>query len=671
MKLHSWLARIGEGENVRSLFSLWSLLFFLLAFSSLAYSQSEEEEETTGQKKINLEEFFKNQLPQAKLPIDIPRGDVLSTQITTKKVQVNERMDDYSLNFVKFTYEEKLRTALDLYFDPSSYYASVDIDVRIEESKEIPTIEIETGEPNNSGLPGLPFIPETMIKDRLTQKSELELDAVTKNVKTRINRVTLNLLIDTSYTAEQVDLIRTISFSTLNLKPQRGDEVNIRLYPFPSHNSDLKISLQSANDSIKFFLNEQAELLASSPEELVEDEKLILTGNIWFWMLVVVSTLLLAGLLIILLRRKVKVDDDTPLIVSNSQPNETSSTLPAIKKDFNTGFENESHDQLLKIFIDSPEQMAYLFEQWISMSETKGALKAAQLIHLTDYRFFSILNPYLSKEAYRLIAEVYEAERDNFMELSSIDQHRLRVEFANAINQQSFGSLNEFRFLNFVSNHIILSICDRLSHEETAILIKNLPTEKASQLVKSLSPLIAGRVLFLIGRNGYHNPGAIKQTAKKVFNEYVSANNEIEIKDQNVGSLIKIIEDLPVDNQGSMLRMLSEQDTDLYNKVKKHIYTWDHIFSFSNRVLREALISLDSRTIAYAIIDLSEEHADRLLQIRSDREQQLIMEITANANNVSDSEIEEAKMQIIRNVKSYVLNENRRDALVSENHYDS
>ncbi len=638
---------------------LLCLLVLVLSLGSL----SGQDSVVVSNPPLDLDKFFSAVLSEeSPQETKVKSDNILSTQVRTKKVQENQKLDDYRLNLLKFRYEEKLRSTLDLYFDPSSYFATIDLDVSIEQSKEIPTLEIETGEPDNTSLPGIPFVPESMLKDRDSQKSEVELEAVIKDVKTSINQVKLTLLIDSSFTEEQVSLMRTMASSTLNLRPERGDQIIMRLYAFPGRQEPMIRSTVS-NDSLRVYSDR--DVVAEVKNSPQEDEPTLSRSNLWIWVLLLILAFFLSLFIANLLRKRRTESDESAVMVNPGHALQAiDAQLPDRRVAMSSAFDDESLDQMMKAFIETPEQIAYLFDQWISLSESKGARKAAQLIHLTDSRFLPMLEPFMSKEICGLVNRAYEDQRDLFLELSNIEIQRLRSEFAHILRSEVLGNLSEFRFLNYVSNDIILRICRDLSHEQTAILIKNLPTEKASELIKSLNPLNAGRVLYLIGKKDFYDSEALKQTARKVFMDYVQLNNAVEYKDKNVTSLIKIIEDLPVDNQSSMLRMLSEQDPDLYNMVRKHIFTWDHIFSFSNRILREALVSVESRSIAFAIVDMREEHADRLLQIRSEREQQLIMEMIANQEMIPDEDIEEAKLLIIRTVKSYVDHENRRDALV-------
>jgi hypothetical protein len=309
-------------------------------------------------------------------------------------------------------YEVQIKNALSDYYNEHSFL----IDANIELEEVLVPNEYnrsrEREEPVGvDQLPGLPILPQGFSRtvDEDTVKPERYSSAL------QIRQMSMRVVVDTSYSFDDIQFVEELVTSEANLDETRGDNVTVDQRAFPrgqntlaaeegtsqnntqpdtSREDTLREDDQSETEEAAFFRWDNPELL-----------RYIIYGLLGFIILLSIA-LFLAG------RNKKEEESD----VDRRQTGTDRQAFDELKQEIKNLKEDESEEEEREItperkalfekdrsyitnqYISHPQKVANLLEEWITSDPDEGVLKAAKAVKGGNEKLLSTLRPVLKRK---------------------------------------------------------------------------------------------------------------------------------------------------------------------------------------------------------------------------------------------------------------------------------
>lgn len=551
-------------------------------------------------------------------------------------------------NRLSVIYENRLRNAMNTYFEPSSFYINANVEINDHFfSDTLDALEAFSPVNNNLSLPGLPFLHNNIIRgpeDQTASDAEASLTEVYYNV----NKVIVTLYVDPDILETERKFMQSIAMMSLKLQPGRGDEVRIVEMTFPER-KDKNSTIVAINEIDKPSFHDMPDKATG--------------GNIYFYIFIGCILILL---FVLFFAFKINPNNKNP---GRNQRLNWKRTHPdnIIKDDFDLKekkseqSKNTFHDDFIYViglFTDRPMELAHLFESWISSDDHMGILKIARLINSIGPRYIMLVENYLSSHCYELLKNSLNEPEAKVAVIESSELRKFAKHLRLALEPGSPYGICDLRFIHFADNKHILSCTTKLSVRELAILICHMKNSQSAWLLQQIDDKISGEVLRVSVGLQYIDYDEIKKLATKLFNKYVLNNRNSLHGRTQLRKIIQILEDIPVLQQSRYLKIIHNSDPLLYKSVTKHLIRWEAIGDTEENMLVNALSEIDSKTIALALAGNDQSLKSKILSRRTKRERIVIEELIKENDTESDEKIEIARRTLIKAVKTQIKSDN-------------
>ena len=540
--------------------------------------------------------------------------------------------------------EDRINRLFQNYFDPATYYVNVRAIVT-ELLVDDPPM------PQSVMLPGLPITLSEAARDR-QQRQTLSEFLSGLRVDYDIRATTdVTIFADTVHTQADMSFMQTLITASIPFSPERGDQVRVIRQIFPRRVSEQAPVLIQLADPLPSF-PQQIQLVY--PEETTQRTTLI-PWHIW----VAIGLAILLLILIVLVWHASRKPSRTIMEGGSSRHDirltkeaggDSTVLVPDRIIETEPRPEPDHRVYLMGLFMERTIEVASLMERWIKLDEKKGSLKAAKLINNVDARFMLLIEKYMSKEVYETLLDASEdsAAREQYETYE--DFREISKEVRQSLRDGTAAGVKEYEFIQFIDDDQLLRIAHETPDKDLSLLIRQLPPKRTAWLLEHLGDERTRVIMELITRTDTINYETLRESAGKLFEKYFSMQSLSSFTKRDINKIMHTIEEMPINKQEGYLSMLAELDPELYHIVSKQITTWDRLLMLDEAVLKEAMLGIDSRTIAMALKDTPFSFKKDLLNLRPSREQLMIEEMIEEGDTTK-KQAEKARRIILGAVK--------------------
>lgn len=536
---------------------------------------------------------------------------VISLMVTTP-ILGQGQSTEIQISQLEQNYDTHVSNMLSSYFSRESFIVSVTIDAEmVDEVTGTTTDQIVRENRGNITMPGLPYLPNENIRP----EQRMQTETITRESTTRTLRLlglNVRVLADTSYTDQQVEFMNLLANIAAKTNPGRGDLVEVTQIPIPGFERTV------------------------IPEQIQESIELDLVALFNQYMPGLFVLLLI--LLFVANRfqspsgerysqpRTLKKRDDykNDFYEVDSPPTSAARTRDdePIKP---TDTLSDLLDRVMKLFIQSPRDVALLFEYWIDDNGKEGALKAAKVIQTIDKQLLKTLEYDLPSEVYWLIQNqlnVLPNMEDS--EREEVAQKFLRVFRAQITRDEGKsrnGQLKLFRYLDHMSDTQIEELLHTVSATTAAITLDYLPAERAANILENMRSERAAEVMVEMTKVPHLSFKEYNSISSQLFSSAIAILKKEKQQKEGLEHMMPVLQKLPLKDQKRLIEQMNFMGSAVGKEAKSRVVMPEDIPAMDPFIIESATQHIDTQTLLNAICEFNDEIIDSILSSRPNREQ--------------------------------------------------
>ena len=528
---------------------------------------------------------------------------------------------------------------------------------------------IEDEEPVRiENLPGLPFVPPNL--QRSTNGTTDSLKASGFDARFRLTRLNLKVLVDTSYSDEDVEFVEEATSLIANADPFRGDIVTVEKKVFPRSaraiEQDAKTQATPAEEP-----NEQeepqVELLnpENAQQETAEPEKNMFLGIDWnnpqhlLYVIAILGVLFLIALLVALLRRPSKKDEEYRMPPMPGYEGMAAMASKETKEepkgpDAKTlAKHEEDKTYVTNSCISHPDKVADLVGQWIASDDEQGIIRSARALNCVDEKLINVLEPHMKVEHYESVKyAIQNLEPIPIDEkIEEVKALRRSLQQLNTKNGTADSGSNLFDFVYQLTDVQLLHLIKEESDELVAILLAQIAGERAGVILQKMDDQKRISILLKMGKINNIPISVYKKVAAHFSNKALSVSDMKYVAADGIDSILTTLETMPLSEQDDYVRSIAEQDLNLAKRIKKFFIGFDDLPKVKDDFVQSALEDIPTETLILALKTAPAAVREKILKVRPKREQQLILSEVDNPADVPKASIEDAQKTVLYAVR--------------------
>ena len=577
-------------------------------------------------------------------------------------------------------YEEELSSKLRKYIDRDKFLVIVDLkETTLSKTKKDRSINVDTGISIDQ-LPGLPFHPS--IRKQVNVNVPTSLNNTYKHV--------VSVLLDTSLDQGTLDFVDRLLLGTGLIDESKGDELNIEFMEFPNNKGKWSISrgldkpenkindesLNPEESFLKKFENIIDKKLGNvGDKKATEDEH----NNTFQWIFIILFIVIIILIAYMFFSNK-KSSSEIKEVLQNKDNskfdtiqnsieslktslNEPVKPSPSVSNDTDDNAKtqngNELKSDMSNLFVDDLETTIEYIKHTLGENDDDQINNIAMAISVTNPSIMSFIKPLLSEEEYyRLDATLFNIKyKSNAEKMGALSRFReAYIKFRTRNFQKTKVDKNKdiFQFLKQLNNNQIIQLIKDESEDMTAILLAQLPADQCVEVLGKFE--IAKQTILLQRMSNISNipTNIYKEVATRFSKKAVILSDMGNVAIDGLNSIIKILETLPSKKQEAYIEDISKYDLDLARRIKEHFLTFEGLLDIDSAILSKSLEEITSSEIGIALTGASTTLLNKILDTKTNREQELIKSEMQINQNVSESEIETMRKKIITVVQDKI-----------------
>ncbi len=554
-------------------------------------------------------------------------------------------------------------------------------------------------------LPGLPFIPPNLQSNRPTGQDSIKASGF--DARFQLTRLNIKVLVDTSYSDEDVDFVEEAASLIANADEFRGDIVSVNKTVFPRNNRAINQNIKNTpsrsiitqldttnrSDNIVTQTEEEREestdntFIPASPDTIIqmitlEREKKEFLGIDWnnpehlLYVIIALGLLFISSLLFAISRKSKSKNEEqlvqdqgfkkpvhqadkpgisgapiisgTPVIPGTIPPE--SQIGPTVKE--MAKFEGDK-TFIANVCISKPKIVADILTEWIKNDNEQGTAKAVKSLVSVDEKLINILKPYMSSNIYELIN--YGIDNSGSLTLEEriyeTENFRSSITTYKAPTESGESQNSLFDFVDQLTDHQILHLMKEESNEMISILLAQVAGERAGIILQKMDEDKRISVLLKMGKINNIPISVYKKVASHFSNKALDISDMKYVAADGVETILNTIETMPLSEQDAYVASIAEQDLELAKKIKKYFIGFDDLPKVKIELIKSALDEIPSETLILALRTAPAAVREKVLKSRTKRDQQLILSEIEMPSDATNSEVEDAQKTILYAVR--------------------
>jgi flagellar motor switch protein FliG len=230
--------------------------------------------------------------------------------------------------------------------------------------------------------------------------------------------------------------------------------------------------------------------------------------------------------------------------------------------------------------------------------------------------------------------------------------------------------MRPFEFLRKTPPEQLVTFLRNESPQTVALVVANLHTALASQVLSHLPAAEQAEIALRIARMGETSPDVVKQVERVMKNKLDSVVQQEYSSAGGIKSLAEILNHADRSTERNVLDSLSETDEELAAEVRRLLFVFEDIVKLDDRSIQLVLREADQKDLALALRGVNDDVKERILSNMSERGATMLVEEMAYQPPQRKRVVEEAQGRIVAIVRkleeagALVLSRGEEDAVV-------
>lgn len=539
-------------------------------------------------------------------------------------------------------------------------------------------------------LPGLPFIPPNLQSNRPTGQDSIKASGF--DARFQLTRLNIKVLVDTSYSDEDVDFVEEAASLIANADEFRGDIVSVSKKVFPRNSRAFeqdvkKPTAPSPAQLIDTTTVVEEEIVEEEPEEEVqpeiipavpdtviqtvtaEPEKKMFLGIDWnnpqhlLYVILGLGILFLAALLFALLRKPKKNETlpgmyppgyegmNIPNMPMQGGQKEPEAPKGPSAKELARFEENKTF--IANNCISKPKIVANVVSKWIAEDEEQGVVKAVRSFVSVDDKLIQILRPHMDATTFEMLNYGLDNAESIPLEerIDEVENFRKSLTQYKAPTEAEGGGASLFDFVDQLTDQQLLHLMKDESDEMVSILLAQIAGERAGVILQKMDDEKRISILLKMGKINSIPISVYKKVASHFSNKALAVSDMKYVAADGIESILNTIETMPLSDQDAYVRSIAEQDLELAKKIRRFFIGFDDLPKVKNEFVQSALDEIPTETLILALRTAPAAVREKILKVRPKREQQLILSEVDNPSDASKADIEDAQKAVLYAVR--------------------
>jgi flagellar motor switch protein FliG len=230
--------------------------------------------------------------------------------------------------------------------------------------------------------------------------------------------------------------------------------------------------------------------------------------------------------------------------------------------------------------------------------------------------------------------------------------------------------MRPFEFLRRTPAEQLVTFLRNESPQTVALVIANLHTTLASQVLSNLPSSEQAEIAVRIARMGETSPDVVKQVETVMKKKLDSVVQQEYSSAGGIKSLAEILNHTDRSTERNVLDSLTEADEELAAEVRRLLFVFEDIVKLDDRSIQLVLREADQKDLALALRGVNDDVKERILSNMSERGATMLVEEMAYQPPQRKRVVEEAQGRIVAIVRkleeagALVLSRGEEDAVV-------
>ena len=545
-------------------------------------------------------------------------------------------------------------------------------------------------------LPGLPFIPPNLQSNRPTGQDSIKASGF--DARFQLTRLNIKVLVDTSYSDEDVDFVEEAASLIANADEFRGDIVSVSKKVFPRNSRAFEQDVKKPTapsptillDSTNIVNNIQEQPIEDTEEGIVNDispispvlpdtvfqtlveerEQKLFLGIDWnnpehLLYIILALAILFITALMFAVSRKPKTKNDEEVVQDKGKAN----TILNIPQSITTEL-NEEHSRkgptvkemakfegdktfIANMCISKPKIISSMFSEWIANDEEQGTSKVVKSLISVDEKLINILKPHMSSNIYEIISYGIDNSGSLSLEerINETENLRSSITTYKSPKESEDKETSMFDFVDQLTDQQILHLMKDESNEMVSILLAQVAGERAGIVLQKMDEDKRISVLLKMGKINNIPISVYKKVASHFSTKALAISDMKYVAADGVETILNTIETMPLSEQDAYVASIAEQDLELAKKIKKYFIGFDDLPKVKIELIKSALDEIPSETLILALRTAPAAVREKVLKSRTKRDQQLILSEIEMPSEATNSEVEDAQKTILYAVR--------------------
>jgi flagellar motor switch protein FliG len=230
--------------------------------------------------------------------------------------------------------------------------------------------------------------------------------------------------------------------------------------------------------------------------------------------------------------------------------------------------------------------------------------------------------------------------------------------------------MRPFEFLRKTPPEQLVTFLHNESPQTVALVVANLHTSLASQVLSHLPDHEQADIALRIARMGETSPDVVKQVEAVMKKKLDSVVQQEYSSAGGIKSLAEILNRADRSTERNVLDALTETDEELAAEVRRLLFVFEDIVKLDDRSIQLVLREADQKDLALALRGVNDDVKERILSNMSERGATMLVEEMAYMPPQRKRVVEEAQGRIVAIVRkleeagALVLSRGEEDAVV-------
>ncbi len=230
--------------------------------------------------------------------------------------------------------------------------------------------------------------------------------------------------------------------------------------------------------------------------------------------------------------------------------------------------------------------------------------------------------------------------------------------------------MRPFEFLRKTPPEQLVTFLRNESPQTVALVVANLHTSLASQVLSHLPSGEQADIALRIARMGETSPDVVKQVEGVMKKKLDSVVQQEYSSAGGIKSLAEILNHADRSTERNVLDALTESDEELAAEVRRLLFVFEDIVKLDDRSIQLVLREADQKDLALALRGVNDDVKERILSNMSERGATMLVEEMAYMPPQRKRVVEEAQGRIVAIVRkleeagALVLSRGEEDAVV-------